>query len=59
MNDPEIWQLSILSLGKIVNLLIPEYINPDEFYNINKIFLKTINDYTLDKWGDIGMIVWI
>ena len=33
------------------------HINEKEFYEINKTFLKTINDYTLDKRGDIGMIV--
>lgn len=57
MNDPEIRKFSIFSLGKIYQTLLP--INKDKIYFdiIFNTFFKTINDFTIDKRGDIGMII--
>ena len=57
MNDPEIRKFCVLSLGKIFCKI--EKLEKDQkfFLNIVKAYLQTINDYTLDKRGDIGLII--
>ncbi len=57
MNDPEIRKFSVLSLGKICCLIINKDLSKEIFTKIINTFLQTINDYTVDKRGDIGLIV--
>lgn len=57
MNDPDIRKFCVLSLGKILQSVLLREEDLKSFELVFKTFLKTISDFTLDKRGDIGMII--
>ena len=57
MNDPEIRKFCVYSLGKICENLIETTLETQTLDKIYKTLIQTVNDYTIDKRGDIGLII--
>ena len=57
MNDPEIRKFCVFSISRIYCQIEKLENNKELFLKIVKAFLQTINDYTVDKRGDIGLII--
>ena len=57
MNDPEIRSFCVLSIAECFKKLGKDLVDIEMFDQILAVLRKSINDYTVDKRGDIGLVV--